>query len=180
MEFELYEEGKKLLKNEDNIEWIDKITCWVKKELEYNIYIFQVIVANEEEIIKYYEAITASIAIDFQSVLEKAIERWNIYLIFQCNDSINWQTRLKIEQNKYAVRKMIWDNLREEELNDKEYLRKRLFGFEIKENAKPPKEKGDLNKIIEEKDGELYKILQKENLTLEEKVVMYIGDVTYE
>lgn len=180
MEFELYEEGKKLLKNEDNIEWIDKITCWVKKELEYNIYIFQVIVSNEEEIIKYYEAITASIAIDFQSVLEKAIEKWNIYLIFECKDSINWQTRLKIEQDKYAVRKMIWDNLREEELNDKEYLRMRLLGFEIKENTKPPREKRDINKIIEERDCELYDILKKENLTLEEKVVMYIGDGTNE
>lgn len=32
MEFELYEQGKELIKNDDNVEWIDKITCWIKKE----------------------------------------------------------------------------------------------------------------------------------------------------
>lgn len=180
MEFELYEQGKDLLKNNDNLEWIDKITCWVKRESEYNIYIFQVIIENEEEINKYYEAITASIATDFQSDLKKAIERWNIYLIFECKDSIEWQTRIKIEQDKYAVRKLVWDNLREEEINDKEYIRKRLLGFDIKENIEPPKEKRNLIKIIEEKDSELYSILQKKNLTVEEKAVMYIGDGTDE
>ena len=90
MEFELYEQGKALLKNDDNLEWIEKITCWVKRESEYNIYIFQVIIENEEEINKYYEAITASIATEFQADLKKAIERWNIYLIFECKDIINW------------------------------------------------------------------------------------------
>ena len=28
MEFDLYEKGKELLRNDDNIEWIDKITCY--------------------------------------------------------------------------------------------------------------------------------------------------------
>lgn len=46
MEFDLYEQGKELLRNDDNIEWIDKIICWVKKESGYNIYIFQAIVEN--------------------------------------------------------------------------------------------------------------------------------------
>lgn len=31
MEFDLYEQGKELLRNDDNIEWIDKIICWVKR-----------------------------------------------------------------------------------------------------------------------------------------------------
>ena len=176
MEFELYEQGKALLKSDDNLEWIEKITCWVKRESEYNIYIFQVIIENEEEINKYYEAITASIATEFQADLKKAIERWNIYLIFECKDIINWQTRIKIEQDKYAVRKLVWDNLREEEINDKEYIRKRLLGVDIKANIEPPKEKRNLIKIIEERDAELYSLLQKKNLTVEEKAVMYIGD----
>lgn len=49
MEFDLYEQGKELLRNDDNIEWIDKIICWVKKESGYNIYIFQAIVENQRE-----------------------------------------------------------------------------------------------------------------------------------
>ena len=69
MEFDLYEQGKELLRNDDNIEWIDKIICWVKKESGYNIYIFQAIVENQREMEKYYETITASIATEFQSTL---------------------------------------------------------------------------------------------------------------
>ncbi|GAB6104016.1 hypothetical protein JCM17039_07700 [Blautia glucerasea] len=176
MEFDLYEQGKELLKNDDNIEWIDKITCWVKKELGYNIYIFQVIVENQTEIEKYYETITASIAIDFQSNLEKAIEKWNIYLVFECKESIDWKIKLKVEQDKFAVRKIVWDDLKEEELNDKEYIRKRLLCFEINENLERHKDKGELIKWLEENDLELYKILQKKDSTLDQKVAMYVGD----
>lgn len=176
MEFDLYEQGKELLKNDDNIEWIDKITCWVKKELGYNIYIFQVIVENQTEIEKYYETITASIAIDFQSNLEKAIEKWNIYLVFECKESIDWKIKLKVEQDKFAVRKVVWDDLKEEELDDKEYIRKRLLCFQINENLERHKDKGELIKLLEENDLELYKILQKKDLTLDQKVAMYVGD----
>ena len=31
MVYNLYEQGKELLKNDDNLEWIDKITCWVRE-----------------------------------------------------------------------------------------------------------------------------------------------------
>lgn len=176
MVFDLYEQGKELLKNDDNIEWIDKITCWVKKELGYNIYIFQVIIENQTEIEKYYETITASIAIDFQSNLEKAIEKWNIYLVFECKESIDWKIKLKVEQDKFAVRKVVWDGLKEEELDDKEYIRKRLLCFEINEKLERHKDKGELINWLEENDLELYKILQKKDLTLDQKVAMYVGD----
>ena len=128
------------------------------------------------EIENYYETITASIAIDFQANLEKAIEKWNIYLVFECRESIDWKIRLKVEQDKYAVRKVVWDDLKEEELNNKEYINKRLLCFEINENLERHKDRGDLIKRIEENDLELYKILQKKDLTLDEKVAMYVGD----
>ena len=166
MEFDLYEQGKELLRNDDNIEWIDKIICWVKKESGYNIYIFQAIVENQREMEKYYETITASIATEFQSTLEKAIERWNIYLVFECKESVDWKIRLKVEQDKFAVRKVVWDNLKEEEMKDKEYIRKRLLCFEINEKSEKH----------ENKDVELYKILQKKDLTLDKKVALYVGD----
>ena len=180
MEFDLYEKGIEALRNEDNIEWIDKIKCWVKKEVGYNIYIFQVTVDNQKEIIKYYEAITASIAIEFQAELEKAIEKWNIYLVFTCKENVDWKIKQKVEQDKYAVRKIIWDSLNEEELNSKDYLRKRLLCFEISETKEKPKEKEDLNSMIRERDYELFNVLQKNKLTIEEKAVMYIGDGTDE
>lgn len=176
MGFDLYEQGKKMLDNEDNIEWIDKITCWVKKELGYNIYIFQVIIDNQKEIEKYYETITASIAIDFQSNLEKAIEKWNIYLVFECRESIDWNIKLRVEQDKFAVRKVVWDDLKEDELADKEYIRKRLLCFEIDENIERAKDNGELIKRLEKNDLKLYKILQKKDLTIDEKVALYVGD----
>lgn len=180
MGFELYDEGKELLRNEDNLEWIDKVTCWVEKELDYNIYVFQVVIDSPREIEIYYETITASIAVDFQSNLEKAIEKWNIYLVFECKETVDWEIRLKVEKDKYAVRKLIWDGLNDEELDKKEYLRKRLLSLEINEKIERPKEKGNLLKLIEEKDYELYKILKRKNLSIEEKVAMYMGDGIYE
>ena len=176
MEFDLYAQGKECLKNDDNTEWIDKINCWAKKEPGYNIYIFQVIIENQIELEKYYETITAAIATEFQADLEKAIERWNIYLVFECKESIDWKIRLKVEQDKFAVRKVVWDNLKEEEMKDKEYIRKRLLCFEINEKSEKHENKDELIKRIEEKDLELYKILQKKDLTLDKKVALYVGD----
>ncbi len=176
MEFEIYEQGKELLKNEDNIEWIEKITCWVKKELGYNIYIFQVIVENQTEIEKYYETITAAIATEFQSNLEKAIERWNIYLLFECKEFIDWKVRLKVEQDKFAVRKVVWDNLKEEEVKDEEYMRKRLFAIEINGKYERHQNRNELIKWLEENDLQLYKILQEEKLTIDQKLAMYVGE----
>lgn len=147
-----------------------------KKESGYNIYIFQAIVENQREMEKYYETITASIATEFQSTLEKAIERWNIYLVFECKESVDWKIRLKVEQDKFAVRKVVWDNLKEEEMKDKEYIRKRLLCFEINEKSEKHENKDELIKRIEEKDLELYKILQKKDLTLDKKVALYVGD----
>lgn len=176
MRFELYEQGKELLKNNDNMEWLDKMTCWVKKESGYNIYIYQVIVQDQTEIEIYYETITAAIAIDFQSGLEKAIERWNIYLVFECEKTIDWKIKLKVEQDKFAVRKVVWDNLKENEIDDSEYIRKHLLCFEISDDLEKHEDKGELIKNIENNDEELYRILQKKGLTIDQKIAMYIGD----
>ena len=100
MGFELYNYGKDSLRNTDNSEWIDMITCWVEKEQGYNIYIFQVIVNNQKEIENYYATITASIAVEFQTKLRKAIEKWNIYLIFECEETVDWKIKAKVEQDK--------------------------------------------------------------------------------
>lgn len=175
MGFELYNHGKELLWNSDNSEWIDKITCWIEREQDYNIYIFQVIVNNQKEIENYYATITASIAVEFQTKLKKPIEKWNIYLIFECVETVDWKIKAKVEQDKYAVRKMVWDDLSEKELENKDYLRKRLLSLSIN-NVEKPKEKISLFEKIAERDLELYTILQKGNLDIDQKVALYIGD----
>ena len=177
MGFELFEHGKELLRNEDNAEWIDKIACWIEKESGYNIYVFQLVAQNQEEIEKYYEKITASIAVDFQARLEKAIEKWNIYLIFECREKVGWEIKEMVEHDKYAVRKLIWDEMKLENLYDKEYIRSRLLYLDIDERIKNSDEKISLMEKLKEKDGELYNIiLQKEKVETAQMVAMYIGD----
>lgn len=176
MGFELFENGKKLLRNEDNAGWIDKIACWIEKESGYNIYIFQLVAQNQEEIEEYYEKITASIAVDFQAGLEKAIEKWNIYLIFECREKVDWEIKEMVEHDKYAVRKLIWDEMKPENLNDKEYIRNRLLYLDIDERTKNTNEKISLMEKLKEKDCELYNILQKEKVETAQMVAMYIGD----
>lgn len=176
MEFELFEYGKNQLRNEDNEEWIDKIACWIEKEPGYNIYVFQLVVQNQEEIEKNYEKITASIAVDFQAALEKAIEKWNIYLIFECREKVDWKIKEMVEHDKYAVRKLIWDEMKPENLNDKEYIRNRLLYLDIDEHIKKINEKISLMEKLKEKDFELYNILQKEKVETAQIVAMYIGD----
>lgn len=176
MDFNLYEEGKELLRNKDNLEWLDKIICWVKEEPEYNIYIFQVIVDDQLELEECYEKIAAAIAVEFQAMLKKAIEKWNIYLVFECKKCIDWKIKLKVEKDKYAVRKIVWDNLGEEEINSKEYLRERLFGLSVSKKAEKRTEEESLLSMIKKRDLNLYEILQKEKLTIEEKTAIYMGD----
>lgn len=177
MEFDLFEYGKELLRNDDNAEWIDKIACWIEKESGYNIYVFQLAVQNQEEIEEYYEKITASIAVDFQAGLEKAIEKWNIYLIFECREKVDWEIKERVEHDKYAVRKLIWDEMKPENLNDREYIRNRLLYLDIDERIKNTNEKTSLMEKLKEKDCELYNIiLQKEKVEPAQMVAMYIGD----
>lgn len=96
-------------------------------------------------------------------------------MIFECEETVDWKIRAKVEQDKYAVRKMVWDDLSEKELENKDYLRKRLLSLSIN-NVEKPKEKISLFEKIAEKDLELYTILQKSNLDIDKKVALYIGD----
>ena len=112
---------------------------------------------------------------EFQTKLRKAIEKWNIYLIFECEETVDWKIKAKVEQDKYAVRKMVWDDLSEKELEDRDYLRKRLLSLSIND-LEEPKEKILLYDKIAEKDLELYTILRKSNLDINKKVALYIGD----
>ena len=76
---------------------------------------------------------------------------------------------------KYLEEVEKYNNLSEKELENKDYLRKRLLSLSIN-NVEKPKEKISLFEKIAEKDLELYTILQKSNLDIDKKVALYIGD----
>lgn len=177
---ENYQKGKEKLNNDDNEEWIRKVSCFEKKDKSYSIYIFLVIIENEEDLKTYYETITASIATEFQVTLDKKIEMWNIYLIFESSNYIGWDTIEMVEQDKYAVRKMVWDELEENELGNADYIDNRLFGITLNGNKITMKDRKILDEIIQNSDMKLYNILQNSKLGLDEKVELYLGEQSNE
>lgn len=175
MKFNKFENCILKLINEDNEEWIDKVTCWGQEEKDYIIYIFQVSINNEMELEKYYEAIAASIAVDFQANLDKAIEKWNIYLVFQCMNKISEELKEKIEQDKYSTRKFVWDCLKSQQIGDGEYLRTRLLSLDIDIYKVAPKNRGSLYNLIKENDPELFLVLENKNNSIKAKEAIYLG-----
>lgn len=182
MNCKLYEEGVAVLRNEDNGEWISKIKCFKENKDKYNIYIFVVTIDNQEDLLNYYSTITAAIATEFQLQLEKKIEKWNIYLVFQCENSISEASKNTVEQDKYSSRKMVWDKLCSSEINNAAYLSNRLLKLSIVESedsnglSTPP----NLRDQIKEMDKELYKILMSTDKEIDEQAKIYMGEDYYE
>lgn len=173
MRFEKYVQGLEALSTPDNTDWISKVTCWVKKENGYNIYIFQVVVEDEANLESYYERITAAVATEFQALLEKTIERWNIYLVFESKEKIPDGLRGKVEQDKYSSRKMVWDTLSDTQLEDSNYLLNRLLHLEI---TRPETTYAiTLTDKIKSIDNDLYNSICVKDRSLEQQVALYLG-----
>ena len=175
MSFEKYKQGIENLNSEDNQEWIKKVTCWVKSEQGYNIYIFQVIVNDEIELEQCYETIAASIATEFQINLEKTIEKWNIYLVFECLNQISEELKGKIEQDKYSSRKMVWDSLKEYEIGSKGYIEERLLYLRIDSKEMKSSNGSSLLDKIKDVDVNLYETITSTNKDLNQQVAIYLG-----
>lgn len=175
MSFEEYKQGISDLNCEDNSDWINKVSCWVEKESGYNIYIFQVIVEDESDLEKYYETITAAIATEFQINLEKTIEKWNIYLIFECKKKISEELKRKVEQDKYSTRKMVWDSLKEDKLGDKDYIKERLLYLYIDTDERNSVEEIPLLEKIKSVDLDLYQVIKNVDKDINQLVAIYLG-----
>lgn len=180
MAIEKYENGKKTLNNKDNAEWIEKVTCWKKEENDYNIYIFQVEIDSNEDLEACWDTIAAAIGTYFQSNLEKAIERWNIYLAFMSEKEIDLTLKKKIEQDKYSTRKVVWDKLKKEEINNVEYIQNQLFSFTLKEETKEQPDDKSLMDKVREIDQKLYTVLEKWSDDIDDKIEMYVGEESNE
>ena len=173
MNFEKYLQGLEALSTPDNIDWISKVTSWVKKENGYKIYIFQVIVEDEVDLESNYERITAAIATEFQALLEKTIERWNIYLVFESKEKISDSLRRRVEQDKYSSRKMVWDSLSDLQLEDSNYLLNRLLLLEI---TRPEATDAiTLTEKIKSIDNDLYNTICVKDRSLDQQVALYLG-----
>lgn len=112
------------------------LVCWKKEEDNYNIYIFSIQLENEMELLNIKDDLRDFLAIYFQSqTLEKDVERWNIYQFYLVQEPISLDLRLQIEQDKFATRKLVVDNVGKE-LDDSEIATRictDIFDFSITE-----------------------------------------------
>ncbi|OEH85573.1 hypothetical protein BHU72_01885 [Desulfuribacillus stibiiarsenatis] len=175
MNFDKYNEGTSSLSCEDNCGWFHKVSCWVGKEYGYNIYVFQVIVENENDLEKYYEAIAATIATDFQSRLEKSIEKWNVYLVFCCKEKISMKLKGEIEQDKYSTRKLVWDSMGESEIREKRYLKNRLFNLNIYVDDNNTSDNISLLEKIRSINLDLYQAIKNPEKETSQQLAIYLG-----
>ncbi len=122
-----------LLKIED-FSSCEKLQCWIKPQINYNIHIFSIQLKDEKELLKIKDDLRDYLAIYFQSqTLEKDIERWNIYQVFFIEESVSKNIKQQVEQDKFATRKLVFDNLgcvlTDEEIAKK--VKKEIFEFKL-------------------------------------------------
>ena len=169
-----YKKGIDMLRNEDNASWVDIIRCWAKEENDYSIFIFQVTVQDEKELKKVYNSISAAIALEFQSTLEKNIERWNIYLIYVVREEVSIKVKELIEQDKYSSRKLVWDKLIDCDIEN--IIEERLFTVNVKKRRLANlSEEEPMQKLIERKYRLIYNVLVDNQSSIEEKTQNYLG-----
>lgn len=122
------------LKEKDETLSFENLTCWEYKEDNYSLYMFSIQLGNHDDLLKIHEELRDYIAIYFQSqILEKDIERWNIYQFFFIKEKVDDNTKQKIEQDKFSTRKIIHDNIQKELLDEeiKKLIKQELFDFKI-------------------------------------------------
>lgn len=157
-----------LLKEKDNSLVFENLICWEKKEENYSIYIFSIQLQGEKALIDIKNDLRDYLAIYFQSqTLEKDIERWNIYQVFFVEESISKDIKQQIEQDKFATRKLVFDNL-DRVLGDEEIERRinaEIFEFELTKNQTTP--------------DSLMDSLSDENVTLFSEIERSNGDINF-
>jgi DNA repair exonuclease SbcCD ATPase subunit len=119
----LLKKSKLLDKTEESYEK-PLLNCWEKKENHHLLYVFSVYIENQQELKANWKKVKNYIATYVQGLLlEKAVERWNLYIVFFVKNEIDNELKYKIEQDKFSTRKIVLDNMQkefsEEEIMDK-------------------------------------------------------------
>ncbi|NIK24980.1 ABC-three component system middle component 1 [Paenibacillus lupini] len=84
-------------------------TSWIKRENNFNFYIFSTCCRDEIELLEIYEGLNNDIALYFQTGLQKYPEIWNIYIFFFVTEPISVTSKYLVEQDKYCSRKLVFD-----------------------------------------------------------------------
>lgn len=58
-------------------------------------------------------------ALKYQSKISNVVDKWNIYIIYLCQDSATKELKNKIENNRFSNRKIVEDNFQTELTDEK-------------------------------------------------------------
>lgn len=72
-----------------------------------SISVFIVSIKESSELEKIWSKVSSAIAAYYQSFLENDFEKWNIYVIYKCEEPINVSLTYKIENDKFSSRKIV-------------------------------------------------------------------------
>jgi hypothetical protein len=118
----------------EDIPSFERLQCWEKSQGSYTIYVFSIQIDKESDLVEINDKLRDFIAIFFQSqILDKMVEKWNIYQVIFVNEKVSPPIKQKIEQDKFATRKIVLSDFQEElpELDIKQLIADEIFNFTI-------------------------------------------------
>lgn len=66
-----------------------------------------------------WEKISEKIALKYQSKISDTVDKWNIYILYVCQDTAKKEFKNKIENNRFSNRKIVEDNFQSELTDEK-------------------------------------------------------------
>lgn len=108
--------------------------CTVTKGEEKMLSCFTVKFKRAEELDHYWEEIVAEIAINYVNEQTDTFSIWNCYCVFLCPKKVPKELKYKIENNKFAMRKIVIDSFPnlDDESKVIEALNKRILSFNVR------------------------------------------------
>jgi hypothetical protein len=125
---------EEIVRSQSEVPVFDGLRCWEKSFEDYKIYIFSIQISKEKDLVEVSGKLRDYIAIYFQSqFLQKMVEKWNVYQVVIVNEIVNPQSKQKIEQDKFATRKLVFSNLTEgmTDLEVNTLISDEVFNFKI-------------------------------------------------
>jgi hypothetical protein len=89
--------------------------CWQSPAGTINLYLFSAFYPTVKDLETKYKELRDHIAVSFQSrMLEKAAERWNLYLLLLVREGVPEDLKQRIIQDKFSTRKIVYSTGQEE------------------------------------------------------------------
>ncbi|RYJ44279.1 ABC-three component system middle component 1 [Flavobacterium beibuense] len=96
---------------------------WQAPSANINLNLFSKIYEKNEDLKNNYIELRDHVAVSFQGrMLDKSVERWNLYLLYLVREEVPEELKQQIIQDKFSSRKMVY-NIGQDEVS-KDYIEK--------------------------------------------------------